>query len=154
MDESQQTDRQDARPADAQLLLAYLSNRDVGCPLCEYNLRGLTSPRCPECGRELKLSVGLVEPYLRAWMLLAFAIFAAAGIGLLFLMVLIHNEMPGRFLEWVSFTYFIANIPVAIIVALGRRRFMRWPQRTQWPLAWAAAALTVAGLVAFAISIR
>ena len=25
-------------------------DRDVACPLCEYNLRGLTEPRCPECG--------------------------------------------------------------------------------------------------------
>ena len=24
--------------------------QDVACPLCEYNLRGLTEPRCPECG--------------------------------------------------------------------------------------------------------
>jgi hypothetical protein len=23
---------------------------DVTCPLCDYNLRGLTEPRCPECG--------------------------------------------------------------------------------------------------------
>jgi len=23
---------------------------DIVCPLCEYNLRGLTEPRCPECG--------------------------------------------------------------------------------------------------------
>jgi len=23
---------------------------DVFCPLCDYNLRGLTDPRCPECG--------------------------------------------------------------------------------------------------------
>lgn len=23
---------------------------DIHCPLCEYNLRGLTVPRCPECG--------------------------------------------------------------------------------------------------------
>ncbi len=23
---------------------------DVVCPMCEYNLRGLTEPRCPECG--------------------------------------------------------------------------------------------------------
>ena len=23
---------------------------DILCPLCEYNLRGLTQPRCPECG--------------------------------------------------------------------------------------------------------
>src|SRR6185503_2909506 len=27
-----------------------LSSRDLHCPLCEYNLRGLTEPRCPECG--------------------------------------------------------------------------------------------------------
>lgn len=25
-------------------------NWDVHCPLCEYNLRGLNVPRCPECG--------------------------------------------------------------------------------------------------------
>lgn len=24
--------------------------REVHCPLCEYNLRGLVEPRCPECG--------------------------------------------------------------------------------------------------------
>lgn len=23
---------------------------EIHCPLCEYNLRGLTAPRCPECG--------------------------------------------------------------------------------------------------------
>src|SRR5439155_25446129 len=23
---------------------------DVPCPLCDYNLRGLADPRCPECG--------------------------------------------------------------------------------------------------------
>src|SRR6476646_822679 len=25
--------------------------RDIRCPLCEYNLRGLIESRCPECGR-------------------------------------------------------------------------------------------------------
>jgi len=25
-------------------------DRDISCPLCEYNLRALTEPRCPECG--------------------------------------------------------------------------------------------------------
>src|SRR5580658_4321591 len=24
--------------------------KDVNCPLCDYNLRGLAEPRCPECG--------------------------------------------------------------------------------------------------------
>src|SRR4029077_14776781 len=24
--------------------------QDLHCPLCDYNLRGLSEPRCPECG--------------------------------------------------------------------------------------------------------
>src|SRR4051812_46042283 len=24
--------------------------QDLACPLCDYNLRGLQEPRCPECG--------------------------------------------------------------------------------------------------------
>jgi hypothetical protein len=28
--------------------------RDVPCPLCDYNLRGLTEPRCPECGHQFQ----------------------------------------------------------------------------------------------------
>lgn len=29
---------------------------EVHCPLCEYNLRGLTEPRCPECGYQFSWS--------------------------------------------------------------------------------------------------
>jgi hypothetical protein len=25
---------------------------EITCPLCGYNLRGLTEPRCPECGHQ------------------------------------------------------------------------------------------------------
>lgn len=27
-----------------------LSSESINCPLCDYDLRGLTEPRCPECG--------------------------------------------------------------------------------------------------------
>jgi hypothetical protein len=42
---------------------------DVTCPLCGYNLRGLTEPRCPECGHAFKWRALLDEsswrhPYL------------------------------------------------------------------------------------------
>src|SRR5687767_5317051 len=42
---------------------------DLHCPLCEYNLRGLSEPRCPECGyqfqwEELRRSQGEKHPYL------------------------------------------------------------------------------------------
>jgi hypothetical protein len=43
--------------------------REVLCPLCEYNLRGLSAPRCPECGYQFVWSELLAadrqpHPYL------------------------------------------------------------------------------------------
>lgn len=49
-----------AEPSDQ--LRSFLAERDVACPGCGYNLRGLTGDRCPECNEELRLQVGLVEP--------------------------------------------------------------------------------------------
>lgn len=42
---------------------------DIACPLCEYNLRGLSEPRCPECGykfvwAELIDATRSAHPYL------------------------------------------------------------------------------------------
>jgi len=48
------------------VLIDWLKDRDAACPLCAYNIRGLTTPRCPECGQVLRLSVTLAEPYLKA----------------------------------------------------------------------------------------
>ncbi len=36
-------------------LRGFLADRDVLCPVCEYNLRGLTDMRCPECGTSIDL---------------------------------------------------------------------------------------------------
>lgn len=30
-------------------ITSYLASRDVACPQCRYNLRGLTEATCPEC---------------------------------------------------------------------------------------------------------
>src|SRR4051794_31376393 len=37
---------------------------DVLCPLCDYNLRGLGEPRCPECGYRFEWSV-ITDPAAR-----------------------------------------------------------------------------------------
>src|ERR1700675_2701657 len=42
---------------------------EIHCPLCNYNLRGLVEPRCPECGhrstwKELADGGNLPHPYL------------------------------------------------------------------------------------------
>lgn len=44
-------------------------DREILCPLCDYNLRGLTEPRCPECGHQFEWQKVLVagdnrHPYL------------------------------------------------------------------------------------------
>jgi hypothetical protein len=39
----------------AQRLERYLADRDLACPKCTYNLRGLRSESCPECGHDIQL---------------------------------------------------------------------------------------------------
>src|SRR5947207_14443971 len=100
--------------ADETALLDFLRDRDVACPLCRYNLRALTSPRCPECGRELRLSVGLLEPRQGAWLTGQIALTAAAGIGLMIILVCAANGWPGEGrhqLLNVAFSFHLLMIP-------------------------------------------
>jgi hypothetical protein len=39
------------------LVTEFLRDRDVACPTCLYNLRGVEGDRCPECGSPLRLEV-------------------------------------------------------------------------------------------------
>lgn len=64
---------------DAELLRAFLAERDVACPGCGYNVRDLTSKRCPECGLELALQLALVEPKQAAFV--AGLVGIGAGLG-------------------------------------------------------------------------
>lgn len=50
---------------DLGFLKQYLADRDTPCPNCRYNLRGVTTGLCPECGRPIALSVHDISP-LRA----------------------------------------------------------------------------------------
>lgn len=40
-----------------EVVRSFLATRDVDCPGCGYNLRGVEQPVCPECGRGIELSV-------------------------------------------------------------------------------------------------
>ena len=47
------------------------SERDVHCPRCAYNLRGLTTPRCPECGFEFSFAefeTGMLRENIPTWL--------------------------------------------------------------------------------------
>jgi primosomal protein N' len=47
---------------DAELIAAYLADREAPCPYCGYSLRGLKAARCPECGRGVRLRVEAIGP--------------------------------------------------------------------------------------------
>jgi hypothetical protein len=77
----------DDDPARLALLHSMLREQDVPCPLCAYNLRNLTSDRCPECGGALKLQVGLVEPRLGPYIALLTACCVGLGGSALFTII-------------------------------------------------------------------
>jgi hypothetical protein len=54
----------DDRAPDQSELAWYLQGRDVACPGCGYNLRGLSSGTCPECNQALTLTVTLADGHV------------------------------------------------------------------------------------------
>jgi hypothetical protein len=124
---------------DEEMLLAFVHERDAECPACGYNVRSLVSPRCPECGRELRLTIGTLEPYLKPWITLVVVLCAAAGLGLFCFLMLLKDGWPrlgnGRQLGFnMAFLFHMLTMPIAVLAVLTRRRFMRLSRTTQWRL--------------------
>jgi len=131
---------------DANQLIEFLRDRDVPCPQCEYNPRGLTSSRCPECGQGVQLAVTLVEPYLKAWISLLVAMCAGAGIGVLWIVVIASQGLPNETPLIFTIFFQILMIPIVPVLVLKRRRFLKLSRDKQWK--W-----VVFGASMFAISI-
>ena len=134
-------------PSDEAALLDYLRDRDVACPLCAYNLRGLTAGRCPECGRELQLSVGLVEPRMGAWITCLVAVTAAGGLGSMAILSIVNHGWDLLFSaegagQTFAIIYFLLSVPLVPALIAFRRRYRRLSQTIQWTLACVAIAST------------
>src|SRR5262245_45421734 len=82
--------------SDRDAVLAFVRERDIPCPLCGYNLRNLTEARCPECGKELELRVGLVKTFLGAWIATFAACAPLGGLGLIALLITFREGPPPR----------------------------------------------------------
>jgi hypothetical protein len=137
-------------------LAEFLGDRHERCPLCAADLRGVSGGVCPGCGRELVLTLGVADAYLRAWITAAVAMSVSAGVGVLVLIIVGNEGLPrprrvGDYWLTGAIWYFMLSVPVAAVVLMVRRRFMRLERRTQWLLASAAAAATALGFIAFAV---
>ena len=140
-------------PDDVGLLLAFLGERDVGCPLCGYNLRNLTSPQCPECRKDLALSVD-VKGLSFLWLLATITpgLFSGIAAGLL-LIPMTFATFTGNSPPWqvhmVEAFGWLSSL-AALVLIKYRFAFLRQPQGVQ--RAWAAVAWAV-HLGAFAVMI-
>ncbi len=138
------------------LLLQFVSTRDINCPACGYNLRGLSTPVCPECRESLRLTIGMIKPRM-GWFLLTIipGVFSAGCAVLLTATVVTATILsPGP-----------AGIPFGAILLdsfgwlsgmvawglyLKRYWFLRLPRRVQ--ILWAGVAWLL-HVVAFAITL-
>ncbi|XAM01564.1 hypothetical protein OT109_09230 [Phycisphaeraceae bacterium D3-23] len=128
--------------SETQALLDYVAQREVPCPRCGYNLRGLTQPSCPECGNGLVLSVGSSSPLNRAWLTMLAALLLPAGIGLfgcigvaMAMQYISPGDLVPRDAEQAfamfAVGYTIACIPLSISAVALRRWFSRLPATPQ-----------------------
>ncbi len=131
-------------PHDADLLTAYLSERDEPCPLCGYNLRNLTSNRCPECGDFIRLSIVSIEPRLAAYITTLVACCLGFGGGTLFGIVVLIRA-PSYWWSTAAARVLLAQwvVSAALLPYLlaRRRRFRGLSRRAQWLLAVGACVL-------------
>jgi hypothetical protein len=65
-------------PEDRELVVRYISSRDVPCPKCRYNLRSVATNICPECGALVRLEIATGTA--GSWYLVALIIAAGAGL--------------------------------------------------------------------------
>lgn len=86
---------------DEQVLGTFLSTRDVPCPSCGYNLRGINSPVCPECAEPLALRVGFARDTTRALLaaILPPAVVGGAGLCLVSCFLIVSLFMSSAVLS-------------------------------------------------------
>lgn len=135
---------------DVEALAAYLADRDVACPGCGYNLRGLKAERCPECNEALQLQVGLCEPKLGLFITGITGLASGLGFHLFILMWFVYEDQYSFGTPWYEITVLLISLGVLGILLLGwvhmRRRFHRLGvlgRIALTSLAWGVSALSV-----------
>lgn len=123
----------EAEPAQHDLLVAFLKDRDAPCPHCQYNLRNLTITTCPECGKTIELAVKAHEVSVQPWATLVVALSLPAGVGIFFVLMCIRTRWPRLNHPEALLVYTsIGMIPLAITAAVMRQKFLRLSRTAQF----------------------
>jgi hypothetical protein len=144
------------------LLCTFLNGRDVPCPNCNYNLRDLQGPLCPECGEKIVLRASLAEP--KQGLLIAGLVGLSAGAGLngLLLIYIAILSIRGIFhLDRQAWTFFgltagglVVEGGATALWIFNWRRIRRLQFTSRLYLMLAAWVLTLIDIIVFSFSIR
>ena len=89
----------DRAQQESELLKQLLALREIPCPVCGYNLRGIESDKCPECGAKLDLRVGSSDLKLGLWIAAILGVALPLGFGvimtLLFSYIVFFERLHG-----------------------------------------------------------
>lgn len=132
-------DQDAATSQTAARLIAFLRDHSAPCPACGYDLKGLTTPVCPECRHDLVLTVGLARPRF-GWLLVAMAPGMFSGVagllvcGLIVLVLVTEGDLA----PWPVFllaAFGLASGAAAIAMGARRHRLMALGHHAQFKLA-------------------
>jgi hypothetical protein len=122
---------------DAALLRQFLATRDVPCPVCGYNLRGNSSPKCSECGARLDVRVGSTDLRITPWLVALIGTvlpMGAASFWALLMLVMIRQFQNPQWTTTLGALLGSILVNVAIVHFLIQRRRTFWKRapRRQW----------------------
>jgi len=148
----------DRAAGDAQLLASFLADRDVPCTSCGYNLRGVASGECPECGKAITITLGHVDRSSLPWFfaLILYAIAAGVFGFFAFMMgMLLIFEGGDEFVFTGSIvTGCLFMLTAAVLTGIIRRRhhFWTWRKSRQWMVAASVLLLPVLFVIGMTIA--
>ena len=111
------------RMSDPSPLISFLAERDVACPVCRYNLRGLNRASCPECNAPLRLEVGSPSLVLGPFLVAVVSFSLGAGfdlvVGILMVTVALVFGQPGASATWIGPVVLGGTLLAAGLACLG-----------------------------------
>lgn len=159
--------RVNATPSDAGMVASqprhgladFLVDRDVGCPTCGFNLRGLAGNRCPECSTRIQLVIARPDDLwrLRYWLVAAcIGHCAVTGMSVAtYVVALARGASLGMlFSSWRTIATFTILLAVSLGLLAGlvryaaRRRSQRAPAHLLAVLLGALALASAWGVIA------
>ena len=131
------------RDPSPQMLRAFLAEHDAPCPICGYNLRGVTLDICPECECPIELGVSSSSSFLGAWLLALLAFAMPLSFGMLIgAMMIVSSVMSGGdvpeavFLMIALSTLTLTSVGMLWVLVARKRDWLRMARRRQWRIAW------------------